>query len=317
MSPLTNSQMVQLRRALADPAVIAGRYRIVRRLGLGGMGTVYLASDPVLNREVAIKVVDPRLPAEGLQQRLGTEARVLARLEHPGIVPVHDLGETEDGSVFYVMKRVIGQTFDAYCASTSSLASRLRVIVRVCEAVAFAHASGVVHRDLTPSNIMVGSFGEVLTLDWGLAAMVDRATTDGQAGVQGTLGYAAPELSSGGTAISASADIFALGGILEFAVTGRHPENGASGGWPRGLAALHAIVQQARHADASRRYASVSAFADDILRYLDHERVTAYLEPWTATLARWLRRYQWVAALIGAYLVMRLLLAWWSGHQGA
>jgi serine/threonine-protein kinase len=199
-----------------------------------------------------------------------------------------------------------------------ALASRLRVIARVCEAVAFAHANAVIHRDLTPSNIMVGSFGEVLTLDWGLAAMVhpqERAP----AGVQGTAGYAAPELSSNGTALTPAVDIFALGGVLQFAVTGRHPAAAGdeSGHWSRAQAPLRAIADKARRPKASDRYASVDAFAEDLLRYLDHERVMAYREPWFATLARWLTRYQWVAALIAAYLLMRVLLIWWSGHDGS
>jgi len=145
------------------PDLTGTRYEIISTLGRGGMGVVYLARDTALDREVALKIFD-RPPGEA------NEARIIARLEHPGIVPVHDFGELADGRLFYAMKRVRGDRLDRWMAGGRDITERLAVFLRVCEAVAFAHAHGVVHRDLKPENVMVGEFGEVLVLDWGVAA---------------------------------------------------------------------------------------------------------------------------------------------------
>jgi serine/threonine protein kinase len=156
-------------RAMADlPDLDGTPYEILETLGRGGMGTVYLALDRRLDREVALKIV---LLPDGFGEevdRLLREARVLAKLEHPGIVPVHDAGLLADGRAFYAMKRVRGLRLDEH-ARAVPLPERLRAFERVCEAVAFAHAHGVIHRDLKPENVMVGPFGEVLVLDWGVA----------------------------------------------------------------------------------------------------------------------------------------------------
>src|SRR5262249_13106343 len=112
------------------------------------------------------KVLDTKDASEELATRLIREARILAQLEHPGIVPVHDVGTLPDGRVFYTMKFVEGQRLDKYVEQMDSLPQRLRLFLRICDAVAFPHARGVLHRDLKPANVMVGSFGEVLVMDW-------------------------------------------------------------------------------------------------------------------------------------------------------
>ena len=146
-----------------SPDVTGTRYELVSILGRGGMGVVYLARDTALDREVALKIFD-RAPGDA------NEARLIARLEHPGIVPVHDFGELPDGRLFYAMKLVRGDRLDRWMGAGREIGERLGVFLRVCDAVAFAHAHGVVHRDLKPANVMVGEFGEVLVLDWGIAA---------------------------------------------------------------------------------------------------------------------------------------------------
>src|SRR3954463_4278995 len=184
------------------PDVSGTRYELVSILGRGGMGVVYLARDTVLDREIALKIVEP--PSHD-----ATEARILAHLEHPGIVPVHDFGELPDGRLFYAMKRVRGDRLDRWLAAAPDLAGRLAVFVRVCEAVAFAHAHGVVHRDLKPENIMVGEFGEVLVLDWGIAELRGaRGELHGASGaIAGTPDYMAPEQARGDAAIDHRADV--------------------------------------------------------------------------------------------------------------
>jgi serine/threonine protein kinase len=132
---------------------------------------VFLAIDEELGREVAIKIPNA-LGRDDLERRLRSEARVLAHLEHPGIVPIHDAGRLADGRLFYVMKRVKGQTLRDHVRTAPGLAERLRLFERVCEPVAFAHARGFIHRDLKPENVMVGAYGEVMVMDWGLVKAV-------------------------------------------------------------------------------------------------------------------------------------------------
>src|SRR5215471_6476533 len=161
------------------------------------MGTVYHGRDRQLDRAVAIKVLAATKVDAADVARLQQEARILARLEHPGIVPVYDLGQLDDGRVFYVMKLVQGARLDQHVAERP-LTERLRLFARICEPVAFAHAHGVVHRDLKPENVMVGPFGEVLVMDFGVAQISPQsAVRDPQSAVVGTRGYMPPEQTRG------------------------------------------------------------------------------------------------------------------------
>jgi serine/threonine protein kinase len=171
MSRLEDRTIEHLRGVLDWPDTTGTRYRIVETIGRGGMGAVYLAQDTELDRPVALKVLrDPDFDADAAERML-TEARVIARLEHPGIIPVHDLGKLADGRTYYAMKLVRGKRLDAHFDVDAGVSDRLRVFERICETVAFAHSHGVIHRDLKPANVMVGEFGEVLVLDWGLAKL--------------------------------------------------------------------------------------------------------------------------------------------------
>jgi serine/threonine protein kinase len=245
---LSDKAIGRLRDAAETPDLTGSGYVAVERIGRGGMGVVWLARDEKLDRRVALKVLDVPDASGALAERLLREARILARLEHPGIVPVHDVGQLPDGRVFYTMKYVQGARLDKHLASVPALADRLRIVQRICEAVAFAHARGVLHRDLKPENIMVGPFGEVLVMDWGVAKVLRdaeddvtptqsggaaqppekgyRAETPTQHGaVLGTPGYMAPEQARGEVAqLDARADVFSLGAILRFLATGRAPE---------------------------------------------------------------------------------------------
>ncbi len=233
---LSDRTVEHLKRVAEWPDLAETKYRLLEELGRGGMGTVFLAEDRVLGRKVAIKVVGTGASDPAAAARMLREARVIARLEHPGIVPVHDAGTLPDGRMFYAMKRVDGRRLDAFAAG-APLPEKLRVFQKVCEAVAFAHAHRVLHRDLKPENVMVGPFGEVLVMDWGVAKVLDDASDrsgapsrplpDGvtaEGTVVGTPAYMAPEQAAGQPGgVGPAADVYALGGILYFLLTGRAP----------------------------------------------------------------------------------------------
>jgi serine/threonine protein kinase len=200
---ISNRVLANLKRAAELPDFTGTRYRLLEEIGRGGMGVVYAAEDIDLRRKVAIKILDGP-----------EEARVLASLEHPGIVPVHEAGTLPDGRSFYAMKLVRGMRLDAYLRGHAHLPDRLRIFQRLCEPVAFAHARGVIHGDLKPSNIMVGEFGEVLVMDWGAPGL-------------GTVGFVAPEQATS-EVLDGRADVFALGRILEGLVQAPMPKPLAS-----------------------------------------------------------------------------------------
>jgi serine/threonine protein kinase len=300
------------------------RYEVLEKIGQGGMGTVYRALDGRLNRPVALKVW--RGAADGAQERMLREARVIARLEHPGIVPIHDAGLLPDGRVYYAMKLVRGRRLDEAVSGSTDLAERLRIFHKVCEAVAFAHAHGVLHRDLKPQNIMLGPFGEVLVMDWGTAREGSAAdpprtgtaaagpgllhhTTDGT--VLGTPGYMAPEQARGEIAhIDARTDVYGLGGVLFFLLTG-HPPAGA-GTIPQFDAScprpLQAICHKALAADPAARYEGAADLGADVARFLDGLSVRAYPEGLLARVRRLASRYRVVIAVVGAYVLVRILI---------
>src|ERR1700680_1100455 len=155
MTHLSNKVVDHLRSVADVPDLCDTKYQILETLGRGGMGTVYLGMDLELQRPVAIKVVGIANDSTDLRKRLSREARVLAQLEHPGIVPVHDVGQLPDGRPFYAMKLVRGEGLDRYLERPLTISALLQLFERICETVAFAHAQGVIHRDLKPENIMV------------------------------------------------------------------------------------------------------------------------------------------------------------------
>jgi serine/threonine-protein kinase len=232
--------------SLEEPRAGAFRYEVRALLGEGGMGQVHLCRDALIGREVALKMMLPELEQQPhIRARFLREARVQGQLEHPAIVPVHDIGVSPEGSTYFTMKRVRGLTLasviealaknDAETAQRFSLRKLLAAFVSVCLAVDFAHGRGVLHRDLKPGNIMLGAHGEVSVLDWGLAKPDDEPASvaprslprvnDASLGplpaeahtalgaFLGTPGYMAPEYVLGG-APTAQGDVFALGAIL-------------------------------------------------------------------------------------------------------
>ena len=286
--------------------VVGARYAFVQELGRGGMGTVYLAEDRELDRLVAVKVLNTPEVSDGLRERMMHEARIIARLEHPGIVPVHDAGTLPDGRIFYAMKFVRGSRLDEYAAHGATLRDRLRKFQAVCDAVAFAHAHGVIHRDLKPQNIMIGSFGEVLVMDWGVAKIRDDPhqsasfnTSDGT--VIGTRNYMSPEQARGEVEIDERADIYSLGAVLKFLLTDQKISKPAK-----------AIYLKAMAQTPADRYASASELSADIGRLLDTEPVSAYRENALEKAGRWVGKNRFLVLLVLAYLLMRIFLIFTS-----
>jgi eukaryotic-like serine/threonine-protein kinase len=234
----------------APDAVVGGRYRLGRRIGKGGMGEVMAARDQQIARDVAIKRMRAAAPSEKAIQRFLREAMVQGRLEHPAIVPVHDIGRDADGLPYFVMKKLAGTSLAKILEDdTIPLQKLLRSFADACLAVEFAHVRGVVHRDLKPDNIMLGDFGEVYVLDWGVAKIVgeeegefadigssnsgEHATRVGTA--IGTPGYMAPEQVRGAGDIDGRADVYTLGCLL-FEILAGEPLH------PRGQAGMDTAV---------------------------------------------------------------------------
>ncbi len=287
-------------RSLALP-----NYELGALLGRGGMGDILLGRDRTIGRDVAIKQMRTETPSAEQLSRFLREAKIQARLEHPSIVPVHTLGEDDEGRPYFTMKRLTGTTLGQLLESSSPppLPRVLRMFAEVCLAVEFAHSRGVVHRDLKPANIMVGDFGEVYVLDWGLARILAEhedassigdgvSSLDGgetQAGaLLGTPGYMAPEQIEGAAHVGPAADIYALGAILFEILTGAplHPRGhgalvstlqGIDGGPAqhapeRAIAPeLDALCVSALATRATER-PSADSLAEELQRYLDGDR---------------------------------------------
>ncbi len=331
MNWLSDEAISRLQAASSLPDLSGTRYQLVKRLGSGGMGVVYLAEDTILGRRVALKVLDVPDTSGELEARLQREASILATLEHPGMVPVHDAGTLADGRGFYAMKFVEGTRLDRLDAQKETLFDLLRIFMRICETVSFAHARGVLHRDLTPGNIMIGSFGEVLVMDWGVAKILSSTSERGvdklpkrnktvrnimpsaallqteHGTVLGTMGYMSPEQARGEIeSLDVRSDIFSLGAILQFLLTKTSSESSPP--------PLSAISKKAMSPDRANRYESCSALGRDVGRYLDGLPVSAYPETIFTKLFRWGSKYRMAIGLVLTYLLVRTLLLLWYRH---
>ena len=284
--------------ALVTPAanspILPERYLATGFLGEGGMGEVLRVRDLHLNRTLAMKII--RSDAVSITPRFVEEAQVIAQLQHPGVVPIHDLGRLEDGRTWFTMREVRGETWHAVLSAARTdpiwRRAQIRILWQVCQTVAFAHEQGVVHRDLKPSNIMIGAFGDVMVLDWGLARLLEGSPVQssqrdtgvlpatGSGIIMGTPMYMAPEQALGQVrAIGPPTDVYALGAMLYMILSGRPPFDANS--TPSTVltqvplpldtrlpATLRALSEQAMQRDPADRPQTASAMAEVLSNWL-------------------------------------------------
>jgi serine/threonine-protein kinase len=334
------------------------RFRILRPHARGGLGEVFVAEDAELHREVALKRIQGRhADHPESRSRFVLEAEVTGGLEHPGIVPVYSLGHDPDGRPYYAMRFIRGDSLKEAIERFHrgrvtgrppgermlGLQKLLRRFLEVCNAIAYAHSRGVLHRDLKPGNILVGPFGETLVVDWGLAKVVGTADPAGERTLRppsasgssatlpgaaiGTPAFMSPEQAEGRIdQLGPASDVYSLGATLYCLLTGRAPIDGSgldveevlrrvrSGevspprqvdpGVPR---ALEAICRKAMARDPADRYESPRGLAEDVERWLADEPVTAYSEPFTVRAGRWMRRNRTIVTTAAAASLVGLV----------
>jgi len=327
---------------VGEATSVGSRFRVLRPHAKGGLGEVFVAEDAELRREVALKEIQDRHADNASSRaRFILEAEITDGLEHPGIVPVYGLGHYADGRPFYAMRFIRGDRLkDAierfHAQPTGRFSSKRAVEFRkllsrfldVCNAIAYAHSRGVLHRDLKPGNIMLGKYGETLVVDWGLAKAAG-ATDDSTAeepplqpssasgtaetaagSAIGTPQYMSPEQASGrADQLGPATDVYGLGSTLFALLTGKPPFTGADVGAvlqkvqrgdfpaPRQMRsevppALEAICLKAMALKPEERYPTPRALADDVEHWLADEPVIAYRERWTERVGRWMRRHR-------------------------
>jgi len=335
------------RRRRKVPSQSSERYDFSGTVGEGAMGRVLLARDGVLHREVAYKAMsEDLLEQPALASKFQSEAQITAQLDHPNIVPVYEL----ESPTSYTMKLIEGRTLEAIFDEVRALIDgnkpipdavgleqRLEWFGRVCEAVAYAHSRGVIHRDLKPENVMVGQWGEVYVMDWGIAKVVSTSVEnpvdvpeeeedEGEL-IIGTAGYMSPEQAEGwNDRLTSASDQYALGLILfelvalQPAVTGkaplklimRHQDGEKDPFVHRGRQAipkeLKAIVHKATAKDIAQRYASVTELGDDVRRFLRGEPVLARPDGPVGALLRWMGKHRELTAMGGMVAVLGSLI---------
>jgi len=332
------------------------RFRVLRPHAKGGLGVVFVALDSELHREVALKqILDSHADDPVSRQRFLLEAEVTGGLEHPGIVPVYGLGTYAGGRPYYAMRFIRGDSLkeaidrfhdeEALKSDAGRRSLELRKLLRrfldVCNAMDYAHSRGVLHRDIKPGNIILGTHGETLIVDWGLAKARGRAdlgssderplvpssasgsseTLPGSA--LGTPAYMSPEQARGDLEhLGPRSDVYSLGATLYCLLTGKPPFEGNAidvipavqrGAFrpPRSIVpaidpALEAVCLKAMALDPADRYETPKALGEEVERWMADESVAAYRESWTRTLTRWLTRHRTGVTAVGAAMLVAL-----------
>jgi len=329
-----------------EPGKLLGRYEVVEELGVGGMGQVLEVLDDSLGRVVAAKTMLGQA-GDLLRAKFVQEARITGRLQHPNIIPVHELGVTEDG-LYYTMKRVQGRDLSEILEQENrSLPVLLGIFTKICNALALAHSESVIHRDLKPANVMVGEFGEVLVVDWGLAKVLGQEdplagavspvltgskdsslkTMDGS--VMGTPQFMPPEQARGEVdRIDARSDIYSLGAVLYQILTGEPPFDGDDPWQIIGQVTegrlirpsdrtpertipweLEAVVLRAMQPDPEQRYQTVENLRADLERFLEGQTLAAAHYTTWQVLRKWAARHAAAVTAASVVCLIGLVLA--------
>ncbi|HDS09544.1 MAG TPA: serine/threonine protein kinase, partial [Firmicutes bacterium] len=344
-----------------------GRYTIKEERGRGGIGKVLVAFDSHLGREIAVKeliaveegvIKDKPTPVSksaAMVARFLTEARITGQLEHPSIVPVYEIGKKADGSIYYTMKLVKGETLAGKLSKEKDLEGRLKYLdnfIDLCNAIAYAHSRGVIHRDIKPQNVMIGEFGETVVLDWGLAKVKGHTDETGDklkseiaelkedhgfhtiAGkALGTPSYMPPEQAEGKLDdIDEQSDIYSLGAVLYEILTGEPPFTGDTAyeivskvinEEPKKLvdvnkdlpADMVAICEKALQKDKNKRYETALHLSEDIRNFMTGSMVSAYEYNPVEKLKIWVKKNKPVVitAGIGIFFLIGLTIFTWIG----
>jgi len=327
-----------------------GRYEMKREFGRGGMSVVFLSFDRHVGREVAFKQLLPHVldqfekaggqeQVESVLNRFLREARITGQLEHPSIIPVYEVGQRGDGSLYYTQKLIRGRTLTKALREAKDLPGRLRLLshfVDSCQAIGYAHLRGVVHRDIKPDNIMVGEFGETVVLDWGIARVVqepdhaqrelnvDTNDETQEGDVLGTPQYMSPEQAQGKVAeVDEQSDVWSLGAVLYEILTGIPPFSGKNpiqiimkvqkdpivpvrSLCPEAPPELAAVAERALQRDKKQRYGKARQLAREIEAFQSGERVAAFeYSSWTL-LKRFVKKNKTVSIVTGVALLLVL-----------
>jgi formylglycine-generating enzyme required for sulfatase activity/serine/threonine protein kinase len=313
--------------------VFVDGYDLLNVIGEGGVGIVYQAVQKSIGRETAVKMIKPGVACNAREKaKFISEAMITGGLDHPNIVPIHDLGTAADGQPFYVMKMVRGTPWDRVIAERS-LPENLRILLDVCDAVSFAHCKGVIHRDLKPANVMLGEFGEVQLMDWGLSLSVSEDGTvpaiarSHAAG--GTPAYMAPEMVTGDDGpVGFHSDVYLLGAVLYEIATGQPPHAGErvlecleNARWnlirpTERTGVLVDIALKAMQTSPADRYSSVQDFKQAILDYQAHAESINLCQRSAEHLAR-ARQTRNYEAFAEALFGFREALKLWDGNREA
>src|SRR6266480_4223759 len=307
-----------------------GDYELLEEVGRGGQGVVFRARQKSLNRTVALKVISlGRWARKAHVKRFRLEAEAAARLEHPGIVPIHEVGE-RDGSCYFSMKFVEGGQLDQVVRRESmSTRQAAELIAKVARTVHYAHDHGILHRDIKPGNILLDAKGEPHLTDFGLARLVETESSITQTlDVIGTPSYMAPEQAVGNNAaVSSVTDVYGLGAVLYQLITGHPPFAGGTtyetiklllDTEPRSPRLLNpkidrdlsTICLKCLEKDSQRRYPSALALAEDIERWLKHEPIQARRGGVFTRGRKWVRRNPTSALLVASLVTLAAVVGW-------
>ncbi|MDQ3037002.1 MAG: serine/threonine protein kinase [Myxococcota bacterium] len=295
--PEREPRALELLRSLSPSS---NELEIHRTLGQGGMGIVHAATQVSLGREVALKSIKENARGDAATLRLLREAWITGALEHPNVVPIYDLSLDAAGNPRIVLKKITGEPWSALMASPAAIRDRfgahdalewnIRILMQVCNAIRFAHSRGIIHRDLKPDNVMLGEFGEVYVLDWGIAvALRDDGSGRLPLAIEsndmaGTPAYMAPEMLGGSPwLLSPQTDVYLLGAMLYHVIAGEPPHGGSSlmqvlasvaksePALPEGtLPELASIIQRAMHREVHERFESAEQLRLALAGFLEH-----------------------------------------------